>query len=364
MKNLMKAWASFAAVALFAFSSISWAAEYDAEPEKFLTEFETAAEPVFVTPPSPPTAVQVTFSILRVTNVAKASNNFPTAQFEVFLALEWLDPRLAFDAEAEGTETEAFLENDAQLKLDRIWWPDITVQNEYHKREIENIELLIRKDGAVTYKERSLVTVSLDFDYHHFPFDDQIIYVDLESFAWDDKSVILVPKEGHVGVAKGVEIPGWEITAVDTKTLDVHESRGDNGFSKIRVEIAVSRDPGYHVKTVIIPLLIILIVLVAVVFSDIEKRIEYILIALLAMVAFHGIISENLPGLSDFIMLDVMVLVGYVSSLIALIEAVAVQRLNATGRPEAVAWLEDANRKWLPRFVVVSVVGSFVLLLV
>ena len=66
---------------------------------------------------------------------------------------------MAFDPEEIGFDREIFLEEDAMVKLGRIWWPDITLVNQSGAREIENEALTIYPDGSVDYEERFHATL-------------------------------------------------------------------------------------------------------------------------------------------------------------------------------------------------------------
>lgn len=316
------------------------------------------AEPVFVTPPVLPTYVETQLTLLRVAYIDPPSERFPTASIECFLEADWIDHRLAFDPEAVGVEEEIFIGHDVGFELERIWWPDIIVQNELHKRETEDLELTIQPNGRVAYKERFSAVIPLDFDLHKFPFDSQEVGIYLESFSWDDKSLKFKHGKHMTGISDDLHLQEWEVTYVGAELYDVHEARGEEGFSELELLIRIKRYPWHHVKTIIIPLGIILFMLCIIVYSDLDKRIEFILIALLSLVAFHGIIAEDLPKLSEVIFLDVLILLGYAISMFALLEAVLAQRFNATGQRERAERMERTNRKIFPYVFLLIVVGG------
>ncbi len=86
-----------------------------------------------------------------------------TFKIEGFLDLVWCDPRLRFDIEEIGFDVEFFLEEDAELALNRIWWPGITIVNEVGRRDIENEELLIRPDGTIEYEEKFSALMEVNY---------------------------------------------------------------------------------------------------------------------------------------------------------------------------------------------------------
>ncbi|MBU1247311.1 MAG: hypothetical protein KKB70_01325 [Proteobacteria bacterium] len=309
---------------------------------------EGGGDAVWVTPPVLPTYVEVQLTLLRIARIDGPGERFPTTEIEAFLEADWIDHRLAFDPEKTGTEEEIFIGNDAEYELEQIWWPDIIIQNERHKREREDIELIIKPNGAVSYKERFFAIIPLDFDLHKFPFDSQQILIDLESFAWNDKSVIFKHGKHMTGLSDDLTLQEWEITHVGAELYDVHEARGEDGYSKLELQIMLTRHPWHYVKTIIIPLGIILFMLCTIVYCNLDKRIEFILIALLSLVAFHGIISDALPKLSSLIFLDVLILMGYLITMFALLESVIAQRMVASGNQGRAERMEQMNRKVFP----------------
>lgn len=91
--------------------------------------------PVFVTPPSSPTQVQLGMYLISLVEVSAPSESFPTFKAEMFVDVEWHDDRLAFDKDEVGSDKEVFLEHEAELELERIWWPDIEFENEQGERQ-------------------------------------------------------------------------------------------------------------------------------------------------------------------------------------------------------------------------------------
>ena len=65
-----------------------------------------------------------------------------------------------------------------------MWWPEVTLVNEVHAREMENEELIIYADGTVEYEEKSHAQLEAHYNLRKFPFDRQVLEIEIESFAW------------------------------------------------------------------------------------------------------------------------------------------------------------------------------------
>ncbi len=141
----LRTWALFAGFMLAWVALLSPGAAEAARPE-----------PVFVEPPSRPTTVDIDMHLLALSEISAPSEAFTTFTAELFFTLDWHDPRLAFD----GERAHVFLEKEAELELEQIWWPDITLENAVGEREVENRELVIYPDGKLHYAEKFRGTFS------------------------------------------------------------------------------------------------------------------------------------------------------------------------------------------------------------
>lgn len=145
---------------------------------------EETGETAFVEPPNPdgPVLVDLGLYIIEITAINIADNTF---RMEGFLDLIWCDPRLAYAVTPTGRQEEIFLEEAALNKIQEIWWPDIEFVNEAGASEIENTELIILPDGTINYQHRFNAELENNYDLRQFPFDRQLLEIEIESFAWD-----------------------------------------------------------------------------------------------------------------------------------------------------------------------------------
>ena len=214
---------------------------YELPLNELLIELQS---PHFVDVPNPQGVVPVEIGLYvnEVTNVDASTNTF---EVEGFLDLAWCDPRLAFEPAVTGVEEEIFLEKEAQLKLQKIWWPDITLVNENHARDIENEELIILYDGTVDYQEKFAALLASNFEMRRFPFDTQKLLVEIESFAWPNDQLEFLIEEEVVGFSDEFHIPEWNIVDVTEHLATKQEIRDRAPFSEFIAEIIVKRDPGF-----------------------------------------------------------------------------------------------------------------------
>lgn len=307
--------------------------------------------PVFVTPPQMPTNVQVGMYLISLVEISAPSESFPTFKAEIFVDLEWHDPRLAFDESKIGDEREVFLEHEAELELEQIWWPDIEFENEQGERHTESRELVIHHDGKIEYSERFQGVFTVDMHLIKFPFDHQNLQIHAESFSWDDRYVVFEPLPEKTGYNEDFKTLEWQLHDVHAEVHTKQEVRSTEAFSEYIYSINVDRDPGFYLYKIVVPLLIIVAFNWATYWMPGEPagvRMERGVIALLTVVAFHQIVSANLPRIGYLTFMDGVVYVAFASVGLTMLTTIWAQRQEYLGKPENVAKMDRIARVAFP----------------
>ena len=312
--------------------------------------------PVFVTPPAEPTEVGVGIYLIGLVEISPPNESFPTYKAEVFMDLEWNDPRLAFDPKEVGTDHEVFLEHEAELELERIWWPDIEFENLQGERHTESRELVITPEGHVKYAERFQGVFNVDMHLAKFPFDHQNLTIHIESFSWDDRYVVFKPYEEKTGYNKDFHTLEWKLHDVHTEVHEKKEVRSDEKFSEYVFSINVDRDPGFYIWKIAVPLLFIVLFNWATFWMPGEPasvRMERSVISLLTVVAFHQVVASNLPRIGYLTFLDGMVYVAFFTVGATILTTIWCQRQEYLGKPEKVEMMDKWGKIVFP--VVLSI---------
>ena len=314
-------------------------------------------EPIFSSPPAKPTEVKVGLYLISVNRISAPSEAFPEVDLEMFMDVQWHDERLAFDPKEVGVNRKVYEEHNAALELDRIWWPDIEIENKVHNRHIENVELIIFPDGTVEYFERFNVIVHADVDLHQFPFDAQIFEVDLESFSWDTRDVKFVQNQEKIGWNEEFSTPEWIITNIDTEILAEKEVRSPEMFDEFIYRIYAQRQFGFYIWRLLLPFLMLVVFswIVLWINGPIVPRVRGAIFGLLTVVVFHRIIVGFLPRISYLTLTDYIIFIGYVYSCLVILIMVAAHRVEANGRPEMGQKIEHAARWLIPTTFVIAI---------
>ncbi len=316
-------------------------------------------EPVYVEPPNPDgaTPVGIGLFVIEIAEIDPSDNTF---QVDGFLDLTWCDPRERFNIEETGFEKEIFLERDVELKLERMWWPDVEFVNEIEPRRIENEELIIQPNGSIEYREKFSAKLATDYDMRRFPFDIQTLIIEIESFAWSSHDLIFVVEDDIVGFSDEFSIPEWEIIAIDEHLDTKKEVRDRNPYSEFVAEITVERDPGFYLTKIMIPLIIIVAISWAVfwmVGDGLADRMSVSFTGVLAAVAYQFIISEALPRHVYNTFMDAIVLFSFVVMTLTIIENIVVNNLHLQEKGDTAARIDKMSRYMFPLAYVGGIVA-------
>ena len=281
-------------------------------------------EAVFVDPPNSDgvTPVDIGLYVIDISNVNSVENTY---RLEGLIDLVWCDPRL------KSKQNQTFLEEDAVLKIGRIWWPSITFVNEVGEYFRKNEELIIFANGTVQYKEKFSAELKSFFDLTKFPFDEQTLSVAIESFAWDENFLKLRVDKQKIGFSSSLNLPEWEIGDLETKVSHNLEVRSRVPFSKFLMQIKLIRKPGFYLWKVIIPLMILVIISWSVFWmaeESLADRISFSLTGILTVVAYQFLISENLPNISYLTLIDAILSLSFVAIALTVAENIIVNWLN------------------------------------
>jgi hypothetical protein len=295
----------------------------------------------FVIPPNPDGAVLVDLGLFieAITEIDPVSNTF---RIEGFLDLVWCDPRESFNPEELGWHEKFFLEDDAHEELNEIWQPDITFPNESSPRETENLELIVFEDGTIEYEERFSVTLEAHYDLLHFPFDTQVLEIEIESLAWSEQYLLFHQEEDIIGFRSDFELAEWHTSDVETHLESVREIRDRHAFSEFIMLITVERLLGFYIWRLMLPMVIIVALSWSVFWmkdDDLSNRLMVSFTGILTVVAYQFIISDTLPRIPYITFLDAVITFSFFMMALTIVENIIVYILD-----------KGENKSWANHF--------------
>jgi Neurotransmitter-gated ion-channel ligand binding domain len=318
----------------------------------------SAEGPTFVTSPNPDgaTVVSIGLYVDQITGVDESTNSFV---MQGLLDLIWCDARLAFDANETGTNIRILLEGVAQEELNHIWWPNPEFVNKQDPISIENLSLLIHADGTIEYRSKFSGHLASIFNLHAFPFDEQDLLVEIESFEWASDTMTFLELEEIVGFSEEFHIPEWYVTAIREQIQRKKEARDQSEFSEFVATIHVKRDPGVYTTKVMIPLGVIILISMIVFWMDaeaFEDRLSASMTGLLTAVAYQFIASQNLPKHVYNTYLDSYVFLSFLIILFGIGESAFVRWLTKNEKVDQARQVDKTARWFMPLLYLAMIV--------
>ena len=306
-------------------------------------------------PPASPTVVKVGIFLADIIDLDEMDETF---QAELIILAEWTDPRLAFDANENGSDRKLF---QGSFQFDEVfsgWWPSLLFLNEIGSGDINALQIEVFSDGRVRTKEQRNVTLETPMELHSFPFDEQVLEADLIAFGDTSREVVLDVHKGMQGASeeyaetnKKVNIAQWTLVGVDITpfTSNNRYYAEDAEVSGIKLAITLKRNPMNIIWKVLAPMVILVSLMWAVFWMDIHDlsdRLNVSFIGILTIVAYRFLIDGTMPRISYFTLTDTVVLYSFVIMCLTILESLIVVSLSRADR-DSIARRVDVTAQWL-----------------
>lgn len=309
-------------------------------------------------PPEFPTEVVIDVGVNDIPSIDEREQLF---EIDGTLSAFWIDERLAFDPAEFGAESKVYQGEVAAEKLKtEVWWPDFELVDGRGARETIALALSVDFDGLVVYQERFLATVAQPFLLQEFPFDEHDISLHFESFTQGIDRVVFLSLDD---VFADVDEPPpdlsfawdddeWSVSGGEEPPEIVNDE--DSGFAGATISVSISRNSGFYMTNIVLPLLLIVSISFAVFWMDLETmtladRLGVSITSLLTVVAFDFVTGDLLPKLPYSTRLDVLYTVSYVFVALTVVTSMIAYWKHRTGDEKAVrtAGRLDRRARWV-----------------
>jgi hypothetical protein len=306
-----------------------------------------AAESTTTAPPNPngPTTVGVGFFVNDIRGIDPVRDEF---QFRGYVRVLWCDPRLAFDPEIEGQSELVFTGEQAERQFKQMWFPSGYPVNKVGETKLSERVLQIRHDGTIESSINVSVLLATHFDLRRFPIDRQILELQVESYVWSRDQLQFIHDATISGFSDGIEIPEWNIHAVNGRVNEITAMRSDTPFSRYTLEIEIARKPGFYVWKVFLPLIVIVALSWSVFWMTDERfsaRSRISATGVLTVVAYQFVFAENLPRVGYLTLLDQVMIGSFGLLAVTVLESLLVDRANREEPEKAIRI--DRTSRWL-----------------
>ncbi len=194
----------------------------------------------------------------------------------------------------------------------------------------------VEASAYISYQWDGNTTLSSDFNFLAFPFDTQILSLDLMNMRQDSPIGYSWLKYSFIesNFEKNLKIPDWQVVSKDIvpriEFSDYH--REDRQIYSLQMRI--ERNYSYYVYKIIIPIMIILTVAWSALWVEpryLESRLTITIICLLSLIAYNFIVDKDLPKLEYLTLLDYWILLSYLFAAVpTIISVISFRMLSST----------------------------------
>ncbi|KAJ3211097.1 Glycine receptor subunit alpha-3 [Entophlyctis luteolus] len=282
-----------------------------------------------------------------------------TFEMDLYLRLQWVDPRLVFNTSI--LDGEAF-----HVDPSLAWTPDIYFYNEAAEMKTLDYSFKLKAGGLVFWSRHFIMTMAADLDLALFPFDTQNLELQLVSYAFDNSTLLLewfstgaVYPDPMSDPTAPLKSDIWTIQDIANVSGSLTEISGQTDYSFLAVSIEAKRIPAYYITRYIVPIFVLALASSAQYWIDpaaVSTRIGAGVTLLLAVVSFMFILSTDLPKVSYNTSMDKFVLTCFFFIFFGLIEFALVHWISGDNEigeaeKEADGSILVAPKNWFPLFL-------------
>lgn len=317
----------------------------------------SAIEAGMPNPPASPTEVTCGLMILDVIDIDDVNESF---EAEVVVLAEWDDPRLAFDAEAEGVDRKIFQGDFQFAEVFTGWWPQLLLVNEVGAADLSAVKIEVYPDGHVRYLDQHNAVLETPMNLEDYPFDSQELQVQLVPFGDVAGDVVLTVNETYADATEDfvsrnstVNVAGWELERVvfSTDTTFLNHTTIDRQISRLTATIHLKRRSWQLVWQMLFPLLVIVSMIWSIFWIDIDSlgdRLNVAFVGVLTIVAYQFVVIDNMPRMSYLTFTDMLLLVSFVTMSLTIPQSLVIYGLVRGGEHARAKTIDHACRWAFP----------------
>jgi len=295
----------------------------------------------------PPTKVSVG---IRLIDLLEINDVKQTISVDLGIIRTWTDPRLA-DL------------NGCEISVDAIWFPDLLLRNSGRVFEKWPKKVSIYKGGKVVYLQRIHGMVASYHSLKDFPFDKQAFKIQFIPLRWSDKEILISNNANFTGLTDNLNISSWIISDAYSNVLTRYVDSFGKSHYMYEFVIKAKRIRIYYIWKLIMPLTAIIIMSWCVFWlSPVQfgPLIAHSSRSVLTLVAFIFAMTNMVPKLGYFTILDWFIAGSTVLVFLALLVTVTQSYLVSQERKEMAARIDHVCRIIFPLLYVILAATLFI----
>lgn len=208
-----------------------------------------------------------------------------------------------------------------------------------------------------------------NWDMSNFPFDRQLLRIDIEETDLDGAMLAFIPDRENSGADSGIKIPGWEVDtfSIESRTRVDETTYGDPTLSAVStypqtiVTITLKRHGTRLLFNLLTAAYIAFILGILVLFLHpeyVDSRKVLITSAMITIIGNHFAISTALPAVPAFTLIDKVMITTFTAICLIAVVSVVTTHYVRKGRTETAVTIDKAGR-WTILFVYLALNAFF-----
>lgn len=260
----------------------------------------------------------------------------------LYLNQNWKDDRLSFSSE----NYELTLSGDF---AEKIWVPDTFFANDknsfLHEVTEKNKMIRLKSDGSISYGMRFTTTLACMMDLHYYPLDSQNCTVEIESYGYTVRDVIMHWTDTPVVGVEQAELPQFSILRYET--TDRKEQLATGTYQRLSLSFELKRNIGYFIFQTYLPSILIVMLSWVSFWINHEAtsaRVALGITTVLTMTTISTGVRSSLPRISYVKAIDIYLVMCFVFVFAALLEYAAVNYTYWGARAKKKTKMKDSKQ--------------------
>ncbi|KAA9131897.1 hypothetical protein F3N42_06895 [Marinihelvus fidelis] len=262
--------------------------------------------------------VSVHFTLLDIVDIDDKAQRF---EIDAYVELRWQDPRLALPGSGEHVRL---------MTLDEIWTPGLAILNDRGLEPLLPEVARVSEGGQVVVRRRLAGPLAVDLKLHDFPYDRQVLTVDVLSYLHGPDEVQYAQDSELVSNPDTFSADGWGFEVLPPERSEFRVREGARGAPEISFRLMATRDSGFYVFTLLMPMTLIMLMTWMVHWLPPQlspPRLGTASAAVFSVIAFGVSLRLSLPQVGYLTVADKFVIFSIIMVGISLAVAVLVARL-------------------------------------
>ena len=281
--------------------------------------------------------------LLGLLDIGGIDNREQVFKADIFVEVEWRDPRLALDDDVTG-DLRTFA-------VGEIWSPRLLIVNDRGMDLLLPEVATVDRQGNVVARQRLAGTLAVDLELRDFPFDTQRLPFEVVSYQYDQTEIVFSAASELVARLEDLSSGGWNYSALEPEPIVYRLKDDGRGGSGITFAVMAERKASYYILTLALPMTLILFLgwmTHWLPVSVIPPRMGMASATVFSLIAFGVSFRLTLPRIDYLTDADRFVLYSTLLVLASLAVAVATARRASSDRIDAAEVLARRARQAFP----------------